>query len=142
MPRVFFPSLRAGRCIVCDVDEIAARIHRARLHASDRGGFGVFRTTLDGRRPEMPLQNRVNPFGEIVATPERGTMVGNRGVLHGDQRNIVRVSQVRRWISCRLEWKGIRRTVMTPRAWTELFFLQVHPSAARRVGRARAPGRV
>ena len=30
----------------------------------------------------VPLQNRVTPFGEIVAVPERGTMMGNRGILH------------------------------------------------------------
>jgi hypothetical protein len=71
----------------------------------------------------VPLQNRVTPFGEIVATPERGTMLGNRGVLHDDHRRIVRTSQVRRWICCVLSFKGIRRTVMTPRSYTELFFL-------------------
>lgn len=71
----------------------------------------------------MPLQNRVTPFGEIVALSGRGLMVGNRGVLHDDARRIVRYSQVKRWIACRLEFKGIRRVVMTPRRWTELFFL-------------------
>ena len=71
----------------------------------------------------MPLQNRVDPFGEIVAVPERGTMLGNRGVLHDDQRKLVRTSQVRRWICCVLEWKGIRRQLMRPRSYTELFFL-------------------
>ena len=71
----------------------------------------------------MPLQNRVTPFGAIVATPERGTMVGNRGVLHDDERRLVRPWRLRRWICCVLEFKGIRRTVMSPRRWTELFFL-------------------
>jgi hypothetical protein len=71
----------------------------------------------------VPLQNRVTPFGEIVSVPERGTMFGNRGVLHDDRKQIVRTSHVRRWICCVLEWKGIRRKVMTPRRYTELFFL-------------------
>ena len=71
----------------------------------------------------VALQNRVTPFGEIVATPERGTMFGNRGVLHDDGKRIVRTSAVRRWICCVLQWKGIRRMVMTPRRYTELFFL-------------------
>jgi hypothetical protein len=71
----------------------------------------------------MPLQNRVTPFGDIVATPERGTMLGNRGVLHDDRRTLVRASQVRRWICCHLSFKEQRRTPMTPRSWTELFFL-------------------
>ncbi len=71
----------------------------------------------------MPLQNRVTPFGEIVALPGRGLMMGNRGVLHGDHRRIVRASQVKRWIACEIEFRGRYRTVMTPRSYTELFFL-------------------
>lgn len=71
----------------------------------------------------MPLRNRVTPFGEIVAVPERGQLMGNRGILHGDERNLVRQWQVRRWITCLLQHKGIRRTVMRPHSYTELFFL-------------------
>lgn len=71
----------------------------------------------------MPLQNRVTPFGEIAALPGRGLMMGNRGILHDDHRRIVRASQSRRWIACRLQYKNIRRTVMRPHSWTELFFL-------------------
>jgi len=71
----------------------------------------------------MPLQNRVTPFGEIVALPGRGLMMGNRGVLHDDRRRLVRATQVKRWIACVLEFRGRRRTVMTPRSYTELFFL-------------------
>ena len=33
-------------------------------------------------RTAMARQNRVTPFGEIVAVAERGTVMGNRGVLH------------------------------------------------------------
>jgi len=29
-----------------------------------------------------PLQNRVTPFGDIVAIPQRGTFIGNRGIIH------------------------------------------------------------
>lgn len=71
----------------------------------------------------MPLQNRVTPFGEIVADDGRGLMMGNRGVVHDEGRRIVRPWQVRRWIACRLEYRGVRRTLMRPRSWTELFFL-------------------
>ncbi len=71
----------------------------------------------------IPLQNRVTPFGDIIATPERGTLLGNRGILHDDQRHIVRTAQVRRWLTCVLEFKGIRRTIMKPHRYTELFFL-------------------
>jgi hypothetical protein len=71
----------------------------------------------------MPRQNRVTPFGDIVATPERGTFMGNRGNLHDDRGHIRRAWQVKRWIVCVLEFKGRKRTVMTPGHYTELFFL-------------------
>jgi hypothetical protein len=71
----------------------------------------------------VSLQNRVTPFGEIVALEGRGLVLGNRGVLHDDARRIVRHSQVRRWIACRLEFRGRHRQIMRPRRWTELFFL-------------------
>ena len=71
----------------------------------------------------MALRNRVTPRGEIVAVPERGTLMGNRGVLHGDDGEHRRDWQVRRWIACRLEFKGRRRSLRQPRRWTELFFL-------------------
>lgn len=53
----------------------------------------------------------------------RGTFMGNRGVLHNDNREIVRRYASRRWISCVLEFRGRRRAVMSPRRYTELFFL-------------------
>ena len=72
----------------------------------------------------MPLQNRITPFAEIVAHPARGTLMGNRGILHDAGQ---RLGQARwrhpHWIVCRLEFKGRRRRVMAPRAYTELFFL-------------------
>jgi len=49
--------------------------------------------------------------------------MGNRGILHDADRRIVRDWQVRRWIACRLEFRGRRRSVMTPGSYTELFFL-------------------
>jgi hypothetical protein len=71
----------------------------------------------------VALQNRVTPYGEIVAVPGRGLMMGNRGVLHDDARRIVRPFQVKRWIACVLEFRGRHREVMTPHRYTELFFL-------------------
>jgi hypothetical protein len=67
--------------------------------------------------------NRVTPFGEIVATTERGTMMGNRGILHDAEGRIRRPWQVRRWLLCVLEFRGRHRTVMAPGRYTELFFL-------------------
>lgn len=71
----------------------------------------------------MPLQNRVTPGGEIIATSARGTFLGNRGILHDDHQRIVRTSRNRQWLICRLEFKGRRRTLMNPGTYTELFFL-------------------
>src|ERR1700737_4255767 len=71
----------------------------------------------------VPLRNRVTPFGEIVAVAGRGLFTGNRGILHDAERTIVRDSQVRRWIACRLEFRGRHRDIMSPGSWTELFFL-------------------
>ena len=71
----------------------------------------------------MALQNRVTPYGEIVAVRGRGLMMGNRGILHDNARRIVRAFQVKRWIACVLEFRGRHREVMTPHRYTELFFL-------------------
>jgi hypothetical protein len=71
----------------------------------------------------VPRQNRVTPLGDIIATPDRGTFMGNRGVLHDDQGDIRRAWQVKRWLVCVLAFRGRHRTVMTPNRYTELFFL-------------------
>lgn len=71
----------------------------------------------------MSLQNRVTPYGAIVAIPERGLLMGNRGILHDDTRRLVRSWQVRRWIACRTAFRGRHRQLMRPHSYTELFFL-------------------
>src|SRR5437899_1011281 len=45
---------------------------------------------LIGLRMLMPLQNRVTPWGAIVAAEGRGLLMGNRGILHNEQRQVVR----------------------------------------------------
>jgi hypothetical protein len=75
-----------------------------------------------GRR--MPLQNRVTPLGELVADPARGLVYGNRGCLHDGAGRIRRRYAGRRWIACRLEFRGWRRKrLLQPGRFTELFFL-------------------
>lgn len=73
----------------------------------------------------MPLQNRVTPTGEIVAIPARGTMLGNRGGRFHDpeSRTLIgnRTAATRRWICCRLHWRGRQRKVWG-QSYTELFF--------------------
>ena len=71
-----------------------------------------------------PRQNRVLPTGEIVAIPERGLLMGNRGILHGaDGRLGVSRWKHPHWICCVLSFKGRRRELMAPGRYTELFFL-------------------
>lgn len=71
----------------------------------------------------MPLQNRVTPYGEIIADPARGTRMGNRGCLHDAGAQIQRPYAVTRWIICRLDFKDRRRPQLPPGRYTALFFL-------------------
>jgi hypothetical protein len=72
----------------------------------------------------MPLQNRVTPFGELIAVPARGTLFGNRGGrFHTDAKTLAaRRWASRQWICCVLDFKGRQRDVWG-RFYTELFFL-------------------
>jgi hypothetical protein len=66
----------------------------------------------------------VTPLGELIADPARGLVYGNRGCLHDDEGHIRRRYAVKRWIACRLEFRGWHRTpLMQPGRFTELFFL-------------------
>lgn len=73
----------------------------------------------------MPLQNRVTPFGDIVAIAQRGLFTGNRGILHDPATRTLlgRRWAGKAWLICACEFQGRRRTVMGGRSWTELFFL-------------------
>jgi hypothetical protein len=72
----------------------------------------------------VPLQNRVTPLGELIVTPERGLVYGNRGCLHNAEGEIRRGYATQRWIACRLCFRGRRRSpLMAPGRFTELFFL-------------------
>ena len=57
----------------------------------------------------VPHQNRVTPFSELVADPARGLVYGNRGCLHDANGVIRRRYGGKRWISCRLEFRGWQR---------------------------------
>jgi hypothetical protein len=73
----------------------------------------------------MPLQNRVTPWGKIVAISQRGTFTGNRGIIHDPTTKTLlnRRWTSKAWLICECEYKGRRRPVMARRSWTELFFL-------------------
>ena len=72
----------------------------------------------------MPRQNRVTPLGDLIADPARGLVYGNRGCLHDDAGRIRRRYNGKRWIACRLRFRGWHREpLMQPGRFTELFFL-------------------
>lgn len=79
----------------------------------------------------MPLQNRVDPFGEIHAVAARGLFTGNRGVIHDPATKTLleRRWTTKAWIICECDFRGRRRELMGRNApsgragWTELFFL-------------------
>lgn len=76
------------------------------------------------------LQNRVDPFGNIIKTAARGLFMGNRGILHNEDQEIIRSYKIKTWITCVLAFKNRRRTVMTPNRYTELFFMDEATSFA------------
>jgi hypothetical protein len=72
----------------------------------------------------MPLQNRVTPLSELIATTARGLVYGNRGCLHNHAGRICRRFNGKRWIACRLQFRDwYRAPLMQPGRFTELFFL-------------------
>jgi hypothetical protein len=84
----------------------------------------------------MPLQNRVDPFGALHATPERGLFMGNRGIIHDpDTKTLLKKRwALQAWIICVCEFRNVRREPMgrnrpsedqlgAKAGWTELFFL-------------------
>ena len=80
----------------------------------------------------MSLQNRVTPFGEIVAHPARGPFTGNRGILHDPETRTLHPARRwtgKAWIICVCDFQARRRDVMGRNGrgggagWTELFFV-------------------
>jgi hypothetical protein len=73
----------------------------------------------------MPLQNRVTPSGDIIATRHRGLFTGNRGIIHDSATKTLLKKRwsTPAWLTCLCEFRGWRRKVMGGRSWTELFFL-------------------
>src|ERR1700722_6107783 len=79
---------------------------------------------MNGLGREGSLRNRVTPFGNIVAIPQRGIFTGNRGIIHEPAtKTLLRNRWTRKaWLICRCDYKDRRRDVMAVRSWTELFF--------------------
>lgn len=78
----------------------------------------------------MPLPNRVAPDGSLRAAEARGTLTGNRGIIHDPvtQAPAGRRWTTKAWIACSLHYKCVRRHVWGfnrngKAGWSELFFL-------------------
>jgi hypothetical protein len=71
----------------------------------------------------MPRQNRVTPYGELIAVPDRGLFWGNRGQLLDREGRLARYSRGRAWVICVLSFKGRRRQQWQPGRLTELYLL-------------------
>lgn len=69
-----------------------------------------------------PLQNRVDPWGQLQPVRARGSRMGNRGILHVDQ-GIVRRWATRAWVTCVLNETFQKRKPFSPNTYSELFFL-------------------
>jgi hypothetical protein len=72
----------------------------------------------------MPLPNRVDPWGNLVASAAKGTLMGNRGgrIHRPDQTLGQRRWASTHWIACELSFKGRHRRIWGD-SYTELFFL-------------------
>lgn len=103
------------------IDEVIAGLPKARRERVEAKAARLPRDMIE--QADSPRQNRVTPFGDIVAVPARGTLMGNRGCLHDAQGRIRRPYRLTNWIYCLLEFRGRRRAVMSPGRYTELFFL-------------------
>ena len=71
----------------------------------------------------MNLQNRVDPWGQLKSVPMRGSLMGNRGILHNGSRQIVRPWAGKSWVTCALQFNDIHRTIFAEGSYSELFFL-------------------
>lgn len=70
-----------------------------------------------------PLQNKVDPWGQLHAVRMRGSRMGNRGILHDEHDQIVRPWKTKSWVSCRLDTTFQKRSPFSPGTYSELFFL-------------------
>jgi hypothetical protein len=76
------------------------------------------------------LKNRVDPYGDFHSTPERGSWLGNRGILHNEEKQIIKQWDNLAWKTCLLKYgedtrKGEtgRDKLFTQGNYSEIFFL-------------------
>ena len=71
------------------------------------------------------LQNRMDPMGVPHSNPSKAAMLmGNRGILHNAEREIVRSWVGKSWVACDPHFQKIdRRPLFQAKRYSELFFL-------------------
>jgi hypothetical protein len=79
--------------------------------------------SIFSRRKDMPLQNRVDPWGRLHAVSSKGTLLGNRGILHNANREIIAPWKHKAWVTCALTFENRRRQIFSKGNYSELFFL-------------------
>ncbi len=85
--------------------------------------FPVVVKSISARDCGVPRRNRVDPFGDLHAVPQRMSFTGNRGCLVDDSRALTRHHNGSLWIICVTEFRGWRHPLDQPHRWTPLFFL-------------------
>jgi len=79
---------------------------------------------VTGMERPRPLQNRVQPTGEIAALPVRGLFTGNRGILHRPDGTLGTARwRHPHWLICALSFRDRYHGPTPARGWTALFFL-------------------
>ena len=71
----------------------------------------------------MSLQNRVDPWGMLKAVSSRGAWLGNRGILHNEDKEIIAPWKHKSWVTCQLQFNNRKREIFSPGKYSELFFL-------------------
>lgn len=71
----------------------------------------------------MNKQNRVDPWGKLNSVSARGKWLGNRGILHNEQQQVVAPWRHQSWVTCELDFQGRKREIFSPGNYSELFFL-------------------
>jgi hypothetical protein len=100
---------RPCRAVSGHAPAITMSASKRRLPTDSRGRFGCRTPTLSSvRGPAEPRNARRGDHRDQRA----GDIMGNRGILHDESRQIVRTSRNMMWLVCRLEFNGRRRELM------------------------------
>lgn len=71
----------------------------------------------------MSRQNRVDPWGQLNAVTAKGALLGNRGILHNDQEQIITQWRSKAWLTCQIQFMERKSTVFEPNSYSQLFFV-------------------